>query len=134
MLGLPPRTIPTSLIYWSAMAREEIYLPNCRTCGRFFFYPRIFCPHCTSRDLTWLPATETASLYTWSVAEVPVSAAFAHLVHPILAVAELHNVHIPTSLVDTPLDQIAIGMPLQPIFDHDTYAGFTLLRFRGISS
>lgn len=61
-----------------------------------------------------------------------VSAAFAHLVRPVLAVAELHGVHIPTSLVDTAPEQIVIGMPLQPVFDHETYSGFTLLRFRGI--
>jgi uncharacterized OB-fold protein len=85
-----------------------------------------------SRDLTWLAATDTASLYTWSVAEAAVSAAFAHLVRPVLAVAEIHGVHIPTSLVDTAAEKIAIGMPLQPVFDHETYAGFTLLRFRGI--
>jgi hypothetical protein len=42
-------------------------------------------------------------------------------------------VHIPTSLVHTAPEQIVIGMPLQPVFDHDTYAGFTLLRFRGVS-
>ena len=130
--GLPPRATPTSRTYWSALAREEICLPNCRSCGRFFFYPRVFCPHCTSRDLTWLPATEPASLYTWSIAEVAVSAAFAHLVRPVLAVAELHGVHIPTSLVETAPERIVIGMPLQPVFDHETYSGFTLLRFRGI--
>jgi uncharacterized protein len=133
MDGLMPLTTEVSRPYVEALAREEIALQQCLACQRYVFYPRRHCPHCASRRLEWRRVEAPASLYTWSIAEVPVSAAFTHLRRPVLAVAELHGVHLPTTLVDTPQGSIRIGMLLEPVFDRETYAGFTLLRFRGLT-
>jgi uncharacterized OB-fold protein len=133
MDGLPPLNTAVSRPFLEALEREEIAIQQCLTCQRYVFYPRRHCPHCGSRRLEWRPVAAVATLYTWSIAEVSVSGAFTHLQRPVLAVAELHGVHLPTSLVDTPLAVIKIGMPLQPVFDRETYVGVTLLRFRGVS-
>jgi uncharacterized protein len=131
MQGLPPRITPVSAPYWQALNADEIRLQQCGNCRRFVFYPRQHCCYCGGRSLQWTSAWDTPRLYTWTIAAVPVSAAFEHLQRPILAVAELHGVHLPTSVVETQLDRVRIGMKLQPVFDRASYPGVTLLRFRG---
>ncbi|WP_217206616.1 Zn-ribbon domain-containing OB-fold protein [Streptomyces sp. AC550_RSS872] len=53
--------------YWDAAASGQLLIRRCGTCGRAHHYPREFCPHCWSEDVTWQPASGRATLYTWSV-------------------------------------------------------------------
>jgi len=133
MQGLPPRQTLIAQPFWAALAADTIVLPFCRACSKFFFYPRNFCPHCGSRDTAWHGATLPATLYSFTIAEVPVSAAFTHLTRPVLAVAELHGVHLPTTVIDTVVEDIVIGAALAPVFDHTAYPNVTLLRFRVVA-
>jgi uncharacterized OB-fold protein len=131
MNGAPPLISEVSRPWWDALARGAVALQMCQTCSRWVFYPRPFCPHCGGRDLEWREVDGAATLYTFSVAETPVSPHFAHLRRPILAVAELAvGVRVPTSLVDVAPEAVRIGMALEPVFDAETYPGVTLLRYR----
>lgn len=132
MDGLPPRMTAVSRPYWDALNRDQISLQQCCDCKRFIFYPRRHCPHCAGRSLEWKDVCETATLYTWTIAEAPVSIAFQHLHRPVLAVAELLGTHVPTSIIKTSPERIKIGMKLSPVFDRATYPGITLLRFKAI--
>lgn len=53
--------------YWDAAARGQLLIRRCRACARAHHYPREFCPHCWSEDVTWEAAGGRATLYTWSV-------------------------------------------------------------------
>ncbi|WP_406125317.1 Zn-ribbon domain-containing OB-fold protein [Streptomyces sp. NBC_00989] len=53
--------------YWEAAAQGSLLIRRCADCGRAHHYPREFCPHCWSEDVTWEPASGHATLYTWSV-------------------------------------------------------------------
>ncbi|WP_327315919.1 Zn-ribbon domain-containing OB-fold protein [Streptomyces sp. NBC_01235] len=53
--------------YWDAAAEGRLLIRRCRACGRAHHYPREFCPHCWSEDVTWEDAVGRATLYTWSV-------------------------------------------------------------------
>lgn len=129
-MGAPPLITEVSRPWWDALAREEIAVQRCARCSTWVFYPRPFCTSCGARELTWITVDPGATLYTWSVAEVPVSPLFAHLSKPILAIVELSvGVRVPSTLVGVERDSVQIGMPLNPVFDHDTYPGVTLLRF-----
>lgn len=131
MTGAPPLITEVARPWWEALARGGIALQCCDGCARWVFYPRPFCPSCGGRALTWTTIDGAASLYTWSVATVAVAPMFAHLDHPILAVAELAvGVRVPTTLVGIEPAAVRIGMALAPVFDGATYPGVTLLRFR----
>ncbi|MFI9806446.1 Zn-ribbon domain-containing OB-fold protein [Streptomyces sp. NPDC052301] len=52
--------------YWEAAAEGVLLLRRCGTCGRAHHYPREFCPHCWSDDVSWEEASGRATLYTWS--------------------------------------------------------------------
>lgn len=131
MKGAPPLISDVSRPWWEALARQEVALQCCLRCSRWVFYPRLFCPHCGGRELEWRRTDSAATLYTWSVAEVPVSPHFAHLHRPILAVAELRvGVRVPTTLLEIVPEDVQIGMALEAVFDNETYEGVTLLRYR----
>ncbi|KOV99238.1 nucleic-acid-binding protein containing a Zn-ribbon [Streptomyces sp. NRRL B-1140] len=53
--------------YWDAAAEGRLLIRRCGACGRAHHYPREFCPHCWSEDVTWETASGRATLYTWSV-------------------------------------------------------------------
>jgi uncharacterized OB-fold protein len=131
MTGVPPIITEVSRPWWEALARSEIAVQQCAACSHWIFYPRPFCPACGGRELSWQVVDGSATLYTWSVARVPVAPAFAHLDQPVLAVAELGiGIRVPTSLCDVRLEDVRIGMALSPVFDRDSYPGLTLLRYR----
>ena len=131
MTGAPPLISEVSRPFWDALTVQDIRIQRCDDCQSWVFYPRAFCPACTGRSLTWTPVTGTATLYSWTVARVPVAKAFAHLDQPVLAVVELANgVRLPTTLVAVAPNAVQISMPLSPVFDSTTYEGITMLRFR----
>ncbi|MER6953235.1 MULTISPECIES: OB-fold domain-containing protein [unclassified Streptomyces] len=53
--------------YWDAAAEGRLLIRRCGACARPHHYPREFCPHCWSEDVTWEDASGRATLYTWSV-------------------------------------------------------------------
>ncbi|MEW2610753.1 Zn-ribbon domain-containing OB-fold protein [Streptomyces sp. NPDC047880] len=53
--------------YWDAAAEGRLLIRRCGACGRAHHYPREFCPHCWSEDVSWETASGRATLYTWSV-------------------------------------------------------------------
>jgi uncharacterized OB-fold protein len=106
-------------------------MPRCDDCHRLIFYPRIHCPYCFSRNVSWAEVTEAPTLFTWAKAEHSVSPAYDHLGPIILAVADFAGAHVPTTIVDTAEQDIEVGMTLIPVFDRESYPGFTLLRFKG---
>ncbi|MDG2002214.1 MAG: zinc ribbon domain-containing protein [Novosphingobium sp.] len=131
MQGAPPVVDEISRPWWDALSRHEVAMQRCSDCASWVFYPRPFCPSCGGRSLTWTPVDAVATLYSWTVARVPVSKAFAHLEEPVLAIAELANgVRLPTVIQDAQPEQLSVGMALKPVFDETAYEGFTLLYFR----
>jgi len=131
MTGAPPLISAIARPFWDGLAAREIRIQRCDDCHGWVFYPRAFCPTCTGRVLTWTKVDGAATLYSWTVARVPVAKPFAHLDQPILAVVELANgVRLPSTLVDITPEAVRIGMALAPVFDSASYDGVTLLRFR----
>jgi uncharacterized OB-fold protein len=131
MNGAPPIIAEVSRPWWDALAQGEIAVQHCNRCAKYVFYPRPFCPACGHRELSWRVVDGAATLYTWSVARVPVAPEFAHMDQVILAVAELGiGIRVPTSLCDVGFEDVRIGIRLSPVFDDKTYSGITLLRFR----
>lgn len=58
---------PDSARFWSAVREHRLDLPHCTSCGVTFFYPRMLCPGCGSRDLDWVESAGTGTLYSFCV-------------------------------------------------------------------
>ncbi|MEU6374440.1 Zn-ribbon domain-containing OB-fold protein [Streptomyces sp. NPDC046909] len=103
--------------YWDAAAEGRLLIRQCHACGRAHHYPREFCPHCWSEDVTWEPASGRAELYTWSVVhrnDLPPFGARTPYVAAVVQLAE--GPRMMTEIVEAGADSLRAGMGLEVVF------------------
>ena len=66
-------------------------LPKCQDCGKVHFYPRVFCPHCHSHNLTWVQASGKGKLYSFEILYRPFNRAVKVPPPYVLAMVELEE-------------------------------------------
>lgn len=116
--------------YWRALAEGRIELPRCRSCNRWIFYPRPFCPQCHSTDVAWREVSGRGRVYTFSVVHRATHPWFLDKTPYVYAVVELENgVRLPTTIVHCNPSEVSIGLDVEPVFE-DVGDGTTLLFFR----
>ena len=105
-------------------------LQRCAACAAWVFYPRPRCSTCLSDALEWHTVSGRGTVYSYTVARQATHPAFAAEVPQLLAIVELdEGVRVTTTMVDVDPDDLRIGLPVAPVFDHGD-DGITLLRFR----
>ncbi|MGW7544505.1 Zn-ribbon domain-containing OB-fold protein [Streptomyces sp. NPDC054770] len=103
--------------YWEAAAAGRLLLRRCGSCGRAHHYPREFCPHCWSEDVTWERATGRATLYTWSVVHRNDLPPFGDRVPYVPAVVDLaEGPRMMTELVTADPEALRPGLELEVAF------------------
>ena len=117
--------------YWDAATRGSLLLRRCEACTRVHHYPREFCPHCWSEDVSWHPATGHATLYTWSVVHRNDLPPFKDRTPYVAAVVDLdEGPRMMTELVDCAHEELRAGMHLEAVFP----AGVPKFRPRGTTA
>jgi len=127
---------PDAAPFWAATARHELLLPACTACDSAFFYPRVLCPRCGSRDLEWITASGTGTLYSFCVHYQSSERGLSDAVPFATALVDLdEGPRLMGFLVGVPDDPelIAVGGRLEVEY-HDLADGHTLLAFRPLSS
>jgi uncharacterized protein len=73
--------------WWDSLAEGRLEVPKCCACGRCFFPPQPYCPHCGAADWERVEASGHGRIYSWVVAHTPFDPKFADEVpYPIVAV------------------------------------------------
>jgi hypothetical protein len=122
--------------YWEAAARGRLLIRRCGACRRAHHYPREFCPHCWSEEVTWVEASGRAVLYTWSTVHRNDLPPFGERAPYVAAVVDLaEGPRMMTQVVECAAADLRAGLPLRvtfvegkPVFrpearaDHGTYA------------
>jgi uncharacterized OB-fold protein len=62
-----PTTDTDSESWWVAVQDGTLTVNACRSCKQNSLYTRPFCPHCWSEEISAVPATGRATLYTWTI-------------------------------------------------------------------
>ena len=127
-----PRPVPTDVTrpFWDGLAADEVRLQRCAACAAWVFYPRPRCSTCLSDALEWHTVSGRGAVYSYTVARQATHPAFAAEVPQLLAIVELdEGVRVTSTMVDVEPDDLRIGLPVTPVFDHGD-DGITLLRFR----
>ena len=57
----------TSGPFWEGAKEGKLMLPRCEDCNRAHWYPRIICPFCYSRSISWFEESGEGTLYTFAV-------------------------------------------------------------------
>jgi uncharacterized OB-fold protein len=63
-----PKSTPETEEFWAGARRGELRIQRCRTCGKAYFFPRPFCPNCSSKDVEWFTASGKGKLYSYVIA------------------------------------------------------------------
>jgi uncharacterized OB-fold protein len=114
---------PEARPYWEGARDGKLMLPWCQGCGRPFFYPRVMCPACGSRDLVWRQASGRGRLHSFAIAHQILNKAFTVKTPVVLAMVELEEgPRLLTNLVDVAADPGALRceMPVEVVFERLT--------------
>jgi uncharacterized OB-fold protein len=55
--------------YWAALQHEQLTYQRCGACSQAVWPAHSFCPHCSSKDLTWQDSAGSGTVYTFSTVE-----------------------------------------------------------------
>jgi uncharacterized OB-fold protein len=103
--------------YWEAAREQRLVIPRCDDCGRYHFYPRTLCPHCSSPRLKWTQVNGAGAIYSFTIIHRAPSPAFAAAVPYVVAAVKLaEGPHLMTNIVGIAPDAVRIGMPVKVVF------------------
>lgn len=102
--------------FWEGLQRGEVLIQQCKACGHKQFYPRYLCTACGGEP-AWLMFEGEATLYTYSVIRKHHQSPFKEMSPYVVAMVDLGDgVRMMSNLVNCKLEQVEIGMSLQPAF------------------
>ncbi|MEM7340750.1 MAG: OB-fold domain-containing protein [Actinomycetota bacterium] len=135
--GLPrPRAARDGLDqpYWDGTRRHELWVQRCENCGAAQWGPEWMCHVCQSFAVGWIKVEPTGVIYSWQRPHHPVHPALADQGPYIVVLVELPHadgIRMVGNLVGDPLQDVAIGTPVQAVFeDHDGDPPFTLVQWK----
>ncbi len=124
-----PVVNPETKPFWDATAEGRLLLKRCLDCGSPIWYPRAFCPECSSLRTEWFEASGRGTVYSYTVNH-RTEGAYKEAAPLVLAYVELaEGPRMMTNVVGAAESELAIGLPVQVVF-HDTGEGSALPRFR----
>jgi len=101
--------------FWDGVAQGELRVQQCLSCATLIHPPSPACHRCTSLDLGYHVASGNGIVYSWVVFRHPLAPPFTEPYA--VAVIELDTgTRLVSQLVDVPLDQIWIGLPVSVRF------------------
>lgn len=125
-----PLNREASAPFWEAARRHELVMPRCRMCDQLFFYPREICPLCLGSAIDWVRVSGRGRLHSFTVIHQPAHPAFRDDVPYIYALVQLdEGPRMIANLVDCPVEQAHVDMPVVAVFD-DVTPEVTLVKFR----
>ncbi|MET0900570.1 MAG: OB-fold domain-containing protein [Mycobacterium sp.] len=127
---MPVKT-PVSAPFWDALAEHTIRIQYSPSSDAYVFYPRILAPGTLADDLEWREISGAGTLYTFTVAQRPVSPHFAADVPQLLAVVQWdEGPRFSTEMVNVDPADLKIGMRVTPVFCDYPQHGVTMLRYQ----
>lgn len=118
-------TIDTaSAPYWEAARRGQLLIAHCNSCSRLHHYPRPFCPHCWSENVTPIQASGAGTLYTYSTVYMNDLVPFRDRLPYVAAIVELaEGPRVMTAIEGTSPDRLYVDMAVtatfRPVDDQD---------------
>ncbi len=125
-----PRITPDNRPFWEAARRRELRLPRCLECRTLWYPLGPVCPECLSERCEWERLSGRGKVSSWVVFHQRYFESFVQDIPYNVVQVELdEGPRLLANLVGIPNDQIAIGMPVEVVFD-DVTPEITLPRFR----
>lgn len=119
--------------FFTAAKDGRLVVQRCTQCEAYRFPPRELCSGCLSTASTWVEVAGRGEIFSYNVMHQVYHPAFAAEVPYAVVVVKLaEGPKMISNLVDCPVDEIRIGMPVEVVFEplSDTV---TLPKFRRAS-
>ena len=117
-----PEATPETREFWEGARRGELRIQRCLDCGKAYFFPRPFCPHCSSRNVEWFTASGKGTLHTYVIVHRG-AMGFQDAVPYAIAIVELEEgPRMMSNIIDvepTP-ENLPIGLPLEVTWEQQS--------------
>jgi uncharacterized protein len=125
-----PRMRGSAVEFYKFCKAHELRFQRCTDCAAWRHIPRDMCAKCGSFNFEWARSSGKGTLFSWTTVSQPALPQFAPLVPFSPAVIELEEgVRMLSWVVDVKPDELALGMPVEVVFD-DVTPEVTLPKFR----
>lgn len=114
--------------FWDATAERRLVLPRCNECQVVLWYPRAFCPECSSFDISWFEATGRGTIYSYTINRRG-QGDYRDLAYVVAYVELEEGPRLLTNIVDCDPETLSVGQAVQVVF-HPTSNGAALPRFK----
>jgi uncharacterized OB-fold protein len=132
MTSLPtpvPQVTPDTQPFWEAAAAGRFVLARCTSCGGFIWYPRSWCPACSSDGVEWVEASGRGTVYSCTTVRRGAPPPYAEAVPYVLAYVELaEGPRVLTNIITDDPDAVTVGQAVELVLVPDGEA--VLPRFR----
>ena len=130
-----PEPTPETEEFWAGARRGELRIQRCNACGNAYFFPRPFCPLCSSNDVAWFTATGRGKLYSYVINHRP-AYGFQDYVPYVIAVVQLdEGPRMMTNIigVDPTPENLPIDLPVEVTWEQQDDT-ITLPIFRAVGA
>lgn len=125
-----PQIAPDMAPFFEAARRRELVVQRCDRCGALRFPARTICSRCLGREATWVPTSGRGVVFSFAVMHQAVHPGFAADVpYPVVVIELDEGPRLLSNLVDCPLGDVRIGLPVAVVFE-DVTPDITLPKFR----
>ncbi|MDG6079814.1 hypothetical protein E3U23_11510 [Erythrobacter litoralis] len=127
-----PRKEAFNAPFWEGLTEREFRVTKCKDCGDWNWIPYEGCRSCLSQNLEWTPISGKGKLMTFSVVHRgpptfgtdPYGVALVEMDEHPRSIVLLANV------VDTDLDTLEIGMPMEIVYEDIPGENITMYRVK----
>lgn len=126
----PPQINSETKPFWDATAQSWLLLPRCKACDAVIWYPRAFCPVCSSFDVDWFEATGRGTIYSFTVNRRG-QGDYRDRAYVVAYVELDEGPRVLTNIVDSDVEKLEVGQTVEVVF-HPTSNGAALPRFRPV--
>jgi uncharacterized protein len=127
--GPVPVEEPESAGFWQSLRDHRLKIQRCQDCGTWIHYPNASCPDCGSSKLDYEAASETGTLFSFTVSnrefglgfELPYVSGYVVLDDP--------PVRLATNVVGCRPSDLSIGLPVRVVYQDYPERNLTLAYF-----
>jgi len=113
-----PRITERNAHFWQGGRDGELRFQRCRACGYFLHPPGVVCPKCLSKDIGIETVSGRAEVLTYSVNYQPwMPGLEPPFVLAIVVLPEQDDLRLTTNIVNCPVDDVKVGMPVRVLFE-----------------
>ncbi|MDE2302044.1 MAG: OB-fold domain-containing protein [Sphingomonadales bacterium] len=119
--------------FWQAGGEHRLVMPRCTACATFRWPPGPFCPTCRAKAVAWVPPG-AARIHSFTILAQPGADKDAPpqwRMPTLVEFADAPGVRLVSVLIDAPCDAVAIGDPVEIVWQPAANALVPVFRLRG---